>query len=183
MCWSVLSHPAYNYLYGQQYATNLDVTFSISYCIPAHIPKHLSPMVATLLIFVSMLVDVFSTIQNNSFTCFENGCICIPQSYDNLKDPSDNGTILYLDMNNAPENSITTLRKVDQKEFTLSLTWIWMISWTDERLNLTTKNAPFVPVTEAVENKLWTPYLEISPVKSIRKLPELHKQRPGLSRL
>ena len=139
-------------------------------------------MVATLLIFVSMLVDVSSTNQNNSFTCFENGCICIPQSYDNLKGPSDNGAILYLDMNNAPENSITTLRKVDQKEFTLSLTWIWMISWIDERLNLTTKNAPFVPVTEAVENKLWTPYLEISPVKSIRKLPELHKQRPGLFR-
>ena len=50
-------------------------------------------MVATLLIFVSMLVDVFSTNQNNSFTCFENGCICIPQSYDNLKGPSDNGTM------------------------------------------------------------------------------------------
>ena len=122
--------------------------------------------------------ELSATNQNDSFTCYENGCVCVPDSYDKLKVPSSNNNIIYLELNTYTDEMMTTLRKVDQKEFTLTLTFVWSISWKDDRLNITTKESPFVPIRSEVEKKLWTPFIEIFPVKRLKKLETMVGSHP-----
>ena len=73
----------------------------------------------------------------------------------------------------------TTLRKVDDKEFTLFLTVFWMLSWHDPRLTVRDTNESFIAIDPQMKNSIWVPEVELFPMKSVKKHKSFHDDGQG----
>ena len=152
-----------------------------------------------------------NTINHESTLCFGKDLICIPDSYDRRQRPRGdveiylllrNGkshtvslsvsTLLTLDSDNLGTmrykycsygfQTLTTLTSIDQKKFTLSLTLHWVVFWYDERVNISSRVSPYIQLSEEIQAKLWTPMIDIYPMKSVKKPSQMfgdNVYRPG----
>ena len=152
-----------------------------------------------------------NTIDHESSLCFGKDLICIPDSYDRRQRPRGdveiylllrNGkshtvslsvsTLLTLDSDNLGTmrykycsygfQTLTTLTSIDQKKFTLSLTLHWVVFWYDERVNISSRVSPYIQLSEEIQAKLWTPMIDIYPMKSVKKPSQMfgdNVYRPG----
>ena len=78
--------------------------------------------------------------------------------------------------------TLTTLTSIDQKKFTLSLTLHWVVFWYDERVNISSRVSPYIQLSEEIQAKLWTPMIDIYPMKSVKKPSQMFGDsvyRPG----
>ena len=78
--------------------------------------------------------------------------------------------------------TLTTLTSIDQKKFTLSLTLHWVVFWYDERVNISSRVSPYIQLSEEIQAKLWTPMIDIYPMKSVKKPSQMfgdNVYRPG----
>ena len=89
-------------------------------------------------IIIRVVVILFTLAKgdNSPRNCSEE--ICIPLDYNNNHRPYDNMNI-YFQLTNGKIAS-STLRKVDDKEFTISLTLNLMILWYDQRVKTNSTN-------------------------------------------
>ena len=74
----------------------------------------------------------------------------------------------------------TTLTKVNDRDFTLSLSLVVMLIWHDPRLEFLPTNSTIFPVDTALAEKIWVPDIEIGPIKSIARKQSFQGYRPGI---
>lgn len=74
----------------------------------------------------------------------------------------------------------TILTKVNDRDFSLSLSLVVLLFWFDPRLEfLPATNATLFPVDIALAEKIWVPDIEIVPLISLTKKQSLQGTRPG----
>ena len=72
----------------------------------------------------------------------------------------------------------TTLSKVNDKEFTLSLDLSLFLCWFDPWLEFPNKDStPDFIIDPNLQEQLWVPDAEIGPLKSLTRIESLHKGR------
>ena len=102
------------------------------------------------------------------------GHVCIPESYDKTKLPLQNET-------NYVKVDFKGIRilKVDDEEFTITLSFLLYMHWIDARLNVEShsedisyRNNTFTPLNSVVRDKIWLPVPYIFDVKNIKSSPD-----------
>ena len=78
--------------------------------------------------------------------------------------------------------ALTTLTSIDHTTFTLSLNLVWAVSWLDQRINTSKIISPFVQLSPEIQAKLWTPMMDVYPMKNVKKTSPIFGEetfRPG----
>ena len=100
--------------------------------------------------------------------------ICLPANYSSTQRPCDNMTV-YFQLNEQDDLLFTTLSRVNDKEFTLSLTLALLVFWYDPRLEFVNlNNTPdFFGLESYWNDQIWVPDATIGPLKSMTVLESL----------
>ena len=123
------------------------------------------------------IVFLITIILSIRFVNANNKCIghvCIPESYDKRILPLQNETNLV----KVDFKGIRIL-KVDDEEFTITLSFLFYMNWIDARLNVLNnsedflyKNKTFTPFNSEVMDKIWFPDPYIFDLQNIKSKPD-----------
>ena len=102
------------------------------------------------------------------------GHVCIPDGYDKAILPLQN------EINHVKVDfKGIRILKVDDEEFTITLSFLLYLHWIDSRLNvkshsedLSYRNTTFTPLNSKIMDKIWVPIPQIFDVKNIKSTPD-----------
>ena len=102
------------------------------------------------------------------------GHVCIPDSYDKAILPLQN------EINHVKvDYKGIRILKVDDEEFTITLSFLLYLHWIDSRLNVKShsedmsyRNTTFTPLNSKIMDKIWVPIPQIFDVKNIKSNPD-----------
>ena len=117
------------------------------------------------------------TILAIKYVCVVGECIghvCIPDGYDKAILPLQN------EINHVKVDfKGIRILKVDDEEFTITLSFLLYLHWIDSRLNvkshsedLSYRNTTFTPLNSKIMDKIWVPIPQIFDVKNIKSTPD-----------